>query len=91
LGTSRQLDRIDLQQETRGAPVGGRGGIEDVGFAKCKLGGMEVRRILVKKKSEIPGLEAGICDVESTIGDCLLSILVRVVNLFPRYRDPKWL
>jgi len=41
---------------------GDRGGIEDVGFAKCKLGGMEVRRILVKKESEIRGLVAGVCD-----------------------------
>jgi hypothetical protein len=62
LRAAHQFDGIDLKQETRGAPAGGRGGIEDVGFAKCKLGGMEVRRILVKKESEIRGLVAGACD-----------------------------
>jgi hypothetical protein len=62
LGTAHQFDGIDLQQETRGAPAGGRGGIEDVGFAKCEIGGMQVRRILMKKESEIRGWMAGVCD-----------------------------
>jgi hypothetical protein len=62
LCAAHQFDGIDLQQETRGAALGRRSRVEDVGFAKRKLGGMEVRRILMKKESEIRGLVAGICD-----------------------------
>jgi hypothetical protein len=48
LRATHQLDRVDLQQQARGANFVARGRIEYVSLTERQFGGMHVRRILVK-------------------------------------------
>jgi hypothetical protein len=63
LGAAHQFHRIQLQQKTRGAPLGRGAGVEDVRLSERQVCRMQIRRILVQKKSQICGLVGRICNI----------------------------